>query len=134
MKKEEIILMEWTLAGLLGVSALLLVLSIIKTNRKSKEAQKEIDLVHISIMKEINSLQESISEIDLDIEIVMREAGVQLSTEDKISLREVIDLYKRNYSIESIAEKKQAEVSDIETLIAPYQHLKGERRKVSNEN
>ena len=57
-------------------------------------------------MKEINSIEDSIRDIELDIEVVMKEAGIQLSSDEKLLMREVIDLYRRNYSIESIAEKE----------------------------
>jgi predicted DNA-binding protein YlxM (UPF0122 family) len=64
----------------------------------------------------------------------MKEAGSQLSPQEKLFMREVLDLYKRDYSMASIAEKKQVPVSEIEELLAPFQTLKNERRKVANEN
>jgi hypothetical protein len=128
------ILMEWTLACLFGISALLLIVSIKKNRNASKEEQKGIDLVHVSLMKEINDIQETIRNIELDIEVVMKEAGSQLSPQEKLFMREVLDLYKRDYSMASIAEKKQVPVSEIEELLAPFQALKNERRKVANEN
>lgn len=126
--------MEWTLAFLFGISALLLIISIIKNRKASKAEQKGIDMVHVSLVKEINDIQEAIRNIELDIEVVMKEAGVQLSAQEKLFMREVLDLYKRDYSIASIAEKKQVPESEIEQLLAPYQALKSERRKVANEN
>ncbi|WP_312469459.1 hypothetical protein [Neobacillus sp.] len=127
-------MMEWTLAGLFGISAILLIISILKTVQASKVTRNEIDMVHVANMKEIHSMQESIRNLELDIEVVLEEAGVQLSSEKKLFLREVLDLYKRNYSIVSIAEKKQVSESEIELLLAPYQKLKDEGRKVANEN
>jgi hypothetical protein len=126
--------MEWTLVGLLGVAAILLVVSLYHTRHASKVNHREIDLVHISIMKEINSIQDSIRHIELDFEVITKEAGIHLSPEKKILLREVLDLYKRNYSIESIAEKKQLTVSEIEQILAPFHALKDEGRKVAHEN
>lgn len=126
--------MEWTLAGLFAVSTLLLVISIVKTNQTAKVNHNEVDMVHISMMKEINTIQDSIRDLELDMEVVMKEAGIQLSPDEKLFMREVIDLYRRNYSIENIAEQKQVPVSEIEQLLAPYQKLKDEGRKVANEN
>lgn len=126
--------MEWTLAGLLGISALLLMISISKSSRASKVEHNEIDQVHISIMKEINAIQESVRNVELDIEVVMKDPGIQLSSEEQLFMHDVLDLYKRNYSIESIAGMKQVPESEIEKLLAPYQKLKEERRKVANEN
>ncbi|MEW9052035.1 MAG: hypothetical protein AB2392_12820 [Neobacillus sp.] len=85
-------------------------------------------------MNEIISIQDSIRHIELDFEVITKEAGIHLSPEKKILLREVLDLYKRNYSIESIAEKKQLTVSEIEQILAPFHALKDEGRKVAHEN
>ncbi|WP_309862307.1 hypothetical protein [Bacillus sp. SLBN-46] len=126
--------MEWTLISLFVVSVLLLIFSILKTNHATKVEHKQIDLAHISTMKEINAIQESIRNMELDMEVVMKEAGVQLSSNEKLFTREVLDLYKRNYSVDSIAEMKQVTISEIEQLLIPYQHLKDEGRKVANEN
>jgi hypothetical protein len=126
--------MEWTLFGLFLLSALLLVFSIVKSVRDSKVEKKQIDLVHVSMMKEINSIQDSIRDIELDIEVVTKEAGVQLSEEEKLFMREVIDLYRRNYSIESIAEKKEVPVTEIEQLLTPYLKIKDEGGQVANAN
>jgi hypothetical protein len=125
--------MEWTLAGLFGVSALLLILSISKTFQASRAEHKRIDMSHISIMQEINNIQDSIRNIELEMEIVMKEAGIQLSSKELSFMREVLDLYKRNYSIESIAEKKQVTEIEIERLLAPYQSLKAGRGNVAYE-
>ncbi|OIK15091.1 hypothetical protein BIV60_10150 [Bacillus sp. MUM 116] len=124
--------MEWTLAGLFGFSVLLLIISFMKTAKATKAEKKGIDLVHIEVMKEINDLQESIRNIELDIEVVMKEAGVQLSPKEKVFMREILDLYKRNYSIESIAEKKQVSADEIKELLAPYMTSKDERRSILN--
>ena len=126
--------MEWTLFGLLLLSALLLAFSIIKSYRDSKAEKKQIDLVHVSMMKEINSIQDSIRDIELDIEVVIKEAGIQLSADEKLFMREVIDLYRRNYSIESIAEKKEVSQNKIEQLLTPYLKLKDEGGLVAHAN
>jgi hypothetical protein len=126
--------MEWTLFGLFLVSALLLGFSIMKTYRYSKVEKKQIDLVHVSMMKEINRIQDSIRDIELDIEVVIKEAGIQLSADEKLFMREVIDLYRRNYSIESIAEKKEVPETEIEQLLTPYLKVKDEGGLVANAN
>ncbi|MEH7120969.1 hypothetical protein V7128_26705 [Neobacillus vireti] len=126
-------MMVWTLAGLFGISIILFIISMYKTSQQSKAEHKQIDLIHISTMKEINAIQDSIRNLELDIEVVMKEAGVQLSTEDKVFMREILDLANRNYSTESIAEMKQVSVDVIEQMLSPYRTLK-ERRRVANEN
>lgn len=123
--------MGLTLTFLFLISALLLLFSISKTYQASRAEQKRIDMAHISVMKEINDMQESIRNIELDIEIAIKEAGIQLSSKELLFMREILDLYKRNYSIESIAEKTQVPVNEIKQLLTPYQAGKGEGRKVA---
>ncbi|GHH99086.1 hypothetical protein [Neobacillus kokaensis] len=120
--------MEWTLAILLGASALLLIISIVGNKKAVKKEHSEIDMVHMSVMKEINDMQSTIRNMELDIEVVAKEAGVQLSADEKLFMREILDLYKRKYSIESIAEKKQVSVSEIEQLLTPHLATRDERR------
>jgi len=126
--------MVWTLAGLFAISAILLIISILKNSRVAKEEHNQIDLIHISTMKEINALQESIRNIELDMEVVMKEAGISLSAEEKLLKREVLDLFRRNYSVASIAELKQVPENEIELIIAPYQQVNDEGRAAANEN
>lgn len=126
--------MEWTLAGLFIFSAVLLIISISKSFRASKTEQNSIDLVHISVMKEINDLKDSLRNLKLEMEVVTKEAGIQLSQKEITFMREILDLYKRNYSIESIAKEKQVPESEIRQLLAPYQTVRAERRKVAHEN
>ncbi len=126
--------MEWTLAGLFTISALLLIISILKAHHVSKVAHNEIDMVHISNMKELNLIQELIRNMELDLEVMMKESGIELSSEERLLKRDVLDLYKRNYTVEGIAEKKQVSVSEIEQMIAPFRKTKDEGRIVANEN
>lgn len=125
--------MELTLGVLFVISAILLFISIGKTVQASKAERKEVDMVHMSLMTEINAIQESLRNLELDIEIVTKKAGVQLSSQEKIFMREVLDLYKRKYSIASIAEKKQVSESEIKQLLEPYMKSQDERRKIAHE-
>lgn len=126
--------MEWTLGGLFAVSALLLILSIWKTSQATKAEHHQIDLAHIATMKEMETLKESLRNMELDLEIIMKKAGLQLSSEEKLLTREVLDLYKRNYSVASIAEKKQVTEDEIEQILAPFKKSKDEGRMAADEN
>jgi hypothetical protein len=126
--------MEWTLIGLIGISALLLIVSIAMNRKAEKQKHKEIDLVHVAVMKDIKDVHEQIRNIELDIEIVTKEAGIQLSPEEINLKREVLDLYKRKYSIQTIAEKKQVSEREVNELLAPYLTLRDERSKMAHGN
>lgn len=126
--------MEWTILGLFGVSVLFFIISIVKTNNTSKAEEERIDMVHISVMKEMKEVKESIHQLELDNEVIMKEAGVSLSPDDKILKREILNFYKRGYSFESIAQMKGLSVNKVEELLAPFMTEKNERGKVANEN
>ena len=126
--------MVWTLVILFAVSVVLLIMSIFKTRNRAKEEQQELETVHLALMDEINHLKDGIQTLELEMEILEKEAGIQLSAFDKQFRLEVLDLYKRNYSIESIAEKKQVTQAEIEEILAPFMAAKNERSKVAGGN
>jgi LAS superfamily LD-carboxypeptidase LdcB len=126
-------MMEWTLILLIAISAVLLIVSIISNRNTDKQKHKEIDLVHVSVMKDINNVHEQIRNLELDIEVVTREAGIQLTPEEIIFKREALDLYKRKYSIETIAEKMKVSETEINQLLTPYLAAKDERSKLAHE-
>lgn len=126
--------MVWTLAILFAVSVVLLIISIFKTRNRAKEEQQELETVHLALMDEINHLKDGIQTLELEMEVLEKEAGIQLSAFDKQFRLEVLDLYKRNYSIESIAGKKQVTQAEIEEILAPFMAAKNERSKVAGGN
>ncbi|AJO22997.1 Hypothetical protein AB434_3093 [Heyndrickxia coagulans] len=127
-------MMVWTLVILFAVSVVLLIMSIFKTRNRAKEEQQELETVHLALMDEINHLKDGIRTLELEMDILEKEAGIQLSAFDKQFRLEVLDLYKRNYSIESIAEKKQVTKAEIEEILAPFMAAKNERSKVAGGN
>ncbi|NEX79996.1 hypothetical protein G4Z05_14125 [Bacillus thermocopriae] len=121
------------LAILFGLSILLLIISLVRTKKTAEKTQEAIDMFHINLMKEINDVKESLNNIELDMEIISKEAGVQLSAEEKKLRREVLDLYKRQYSLENIAEQKQMSVQEINQIITTYVTPQDERGKAAHE-
>ncbi len=125
--------MDWTLAILFGAASLLLILSLLKIRQSSKLEQQEIEKNYFSIIEEMNQLQDQIRKIELDGEITAKEAGLQeITSKERILLREVLDLYKRGYSIQSIGAKKKMNESEVEQLLSPYISSKDERRNVGH--
>jgi hypothetical protein len=125
--------MEWALAILFVIAALLLIVSFIKTRQSSKADNQKIDMIHMSVMEEIDKLQVQMRNIELDGEIIAKEAGIQtIPTKERLLLRELLDLYKRGYSIESMALKKKLTADEIEQLLAPYVSPKDEGRILAN--
>ena len=124
--------MEWTLAILLSTAVVLLILSFIKTKQTSSILEKQIDQTSFSIMNEVHELQKQIRNIELDAEISAHEAGILSRTdEQRILVRDILDLHRRGYAIQSIAEKKELTVNEVENLLAPYMTTKGERSKLA---
>ncbi|GKU83118.1 hypothetical protein [Niallia sp. NCCP-28] len=125
--------MEWTLAILLVAAVILLMMSFAKGRQAAKTEQREIDMIHLTVMDEVEQLQKQIRNLELDLEIIEKNAGIQLSSKDRVMMREILDLYKRNYSIESIAGQKKLPVAELENMLSPYVTSKEERRKVAHE-
>ena len=55
------------------------------------------------------------------------------SGQQRILYREILDLYKRGYSAESIALKKQLSVDEIEQLLSPFKQLSNEGSNVAHD-
>lgn len=127
-------MLEWTLGLLFIASSVLLAASIIKTHRAAKVQEERIDLAHISLVAEIKELKETVHKLELDLEIIKNEAGIKLSPHEILFRRDILDLYKRGYSIENIAESKNVPVETIEELLAPYRKDQPERSAASYEN
>ena len=120
-------LMEWAIALLFAAAVVLLILSFSKNNQQSKSFEKQLEETTFTYMEEINKLQEQIRNLELDSEIIAVQAGfVNGSGQQRILYREILDLYKRGYSAESIALKKQLSVDEIEQLLSPFKQLSNE--------
>lgn len=128
-------MMEWALVLLIGVAALLLIISFFKFKKLSKDEQQEIDLVSISLKQEIEELKLHIRHLEIDMEIIANEAGLQSSTsKERLLMRDILDLYKRGYSIDSIAAEKKLSVDVTEELLSPYKSSYVEGRNAANES
>lgn len=57
--------MEWALAIIFGIAALLLIYSFVKTNHEKKAEQRELDLLYISTTQEITKLQKQVQNLEL---------------------------------------------------------------------
>ena len=125
-------MMEWALAILFGAAVILFILSFIKTD--SPKVEDHLEKISLTFGEEVNQLQEKIRTLEIDAEITAQEAGIlAASSEQRILLREVLDLHKRGYSVESIAMKTGQNTNEIERLIAPYVKTKQERGRVAND-
>lgn len=125
-------MMSWTLAILFGVAVILFIISFVKTD--SMKVEQQIEQVTSTFGDEVSQLQMQIRSLEIDAEIMAQEAGLLSGPPEKwILLHDVLDLYKRGYSIDSIAAKKERSIEDIEDLLAPYIKAKNERRKVVND-
>lgn len=125
--------MEWALAILVVAAVVLLILSFSVSGKTSKTQQEEYTSYHLTAMKEIKNLQEQIRIMELDMEILAHEAGVK-SEEERMLKRDVLDLHRRKYSIETIAKQKSMSVDEVEQLIAPFKKAKTVRGNIADES
>jgi hypothetical protein len=70
--------------------------------------------------------------MQLDAEITAQQSGaMEASSEERLMLRDMLDMHKRGYSIESIASKKQLPSTEVERMLTPYMTRKAERGMVA---
>ncbi|MGN1402188.1 MAG: hypothetical protein ACI4XL_11885 [Bacillus sp. (in: firmicutes)] len=109
--------MVWALAILLGAAVVLLIISFIISGKNSSQ-EEEANAYFASTMKEINQIQEKTRNIELDLEILAQATG--MNNEQRVLQRQLLDLYKRKYSLETISLKLNVHRDDVEKMLAPY--------------
>lgn len=86
----------------------------------------------ISVMNEVHELEKQMRAMQLDAEITAQQAGaVPATSDERRVLREMLDLHKRGYSIESIASEQQLPTVEVERMLTPYMTKKAERSMVA---
>ncbi|MFI8576474.1 hypothetical protein ACIGEL_12280 [Rossellomorea aquimaris] len=124
--------MGWAIAILFGTAVVLLIISFIKTTQSNSQLEQQIEHVSISVLNEVHDLEKQLRNIQLDAEITAQQSGAApAESEERFMLREMLDLHKRGYSIESIASKKQLSPNEVERMLAPYMTRKTERSLVA---
>ncbi|WP_257008351.1 hypothetical protein [Bacillus sp. FJAT-45350] len=127
--------MGWMLAIVFGAAIVLFILSFIYTKKASNEELRAVEQFSLTILNDMNKLQEHVRNVELDTEIMAKEAGLEVgSTEKRRILRDMLDMYRRGYSFESIAEKKKLPEAEVKHRLAPYMNVEGVRRKVANDS
>lgn len=121
--------MEWALTILFIAAILLFILSFVKTEQSEKDVHKMVDQHFVNLTDEINKLQLQIRNLEMDVEIIERETGIAV---DRAMVREVLDMYRRNYQVESIASKNGLTQSQVVQMLAPYIKKNDERGIVAN--
>ncbi len=126
--------MEWVLVLLFAAAILLLILSFSKNNQASKNIDKQLEEITFTYMEEISKLQQQIRNLELDAEITAVQTGlIQDNGQQRVLYREILDLHKRGYSIESIALKKRLSVEEVEELLAPFKQVNNEGGTVAHD-
>jgi hypothetical protein len=125
-------MMGWAIAILFGSAVVLLILSFIKTTQTNSKLEQQIEHVSISVLNEVHELEKQLRNIQLDAEITAQQAGAApAASEERELLREMLDLYKRGYSVESIAGKTKLKPNEVERMLAPFMAQKAERGLVA---
>ena len=112
--------MEWALIILFCAAIVLLILSFFLSKKTTEKQERDNEMFTASLMNEVAKLQEQIQNLELDTKIIANEANLRSTAEQRVLLREVLDLYNRKYSIKTIASQKELTENEIERMIAPY--------------
>jgi hypothetical protein len=124
--------MGWIIAILFGTAVVLLIISFIKTANSKSQLEQQVEHASISVMNEVHELEKQVRTIQLDAEITAQQSGAMEShSEERTVLRDMLDMYKRGYSIESIASKRKLSTSEVERMLTPYMKRKAERGMVA---
>lgn len=123
--------MVWVVAALFLISAGLFLYSYLQNKQALKIEQREIDTIYMTMTDEINKLQTQMRKLELENEVFTQASG--MVKEELHLVRDMLDLYKRGYTIEGIAGKMNIDQQKVEELLTPYMSAKNEGRKVANE-
>ncbi|MDW4527988.1 hypothetical protein R3398_16600 [Rossellomorea marisflavi] len=124
--------MGWIIAILFGAAVVLLILSFVKTSQSKSKLEQQVEHMSISVMNEVHELEKQMRAMQLDAEITAQQAGaVPATSDERRVLREMLDLHKRGYSIESIASEQQLPTIEVERMLTPYMTKKAERSMVA---
>ncbi|KMK91928.1 hypothetical protein [Rossellomorea marisflavi] len=124
--------MGWIIAILFGAAVVLLILSFVKTSQSKSQLEQQVEHMSISVMNEVHELEKQMRAMQLDAEITAQQAGaVPATSDERRVLREMLDLHKRGYSIESIASEQQLPTVEVERMLTPYMTKKAERSMVA---
>ncbi|WP_347320931.1 hypothetical protein [Rossellomorea sp. RS05] len=124
--------MGWIIAILFGAAVVLLILSFVKTSQSKSQLEQQVEHMSISVMNEVHELEKQMRAMQLDAEITAQQAGaVPATSDERRVLREMLDLHKRGYSIESIASEQQLPTIEVEHMLTPYMTKKAERSMVA---
>ncbi|WP_082393689.1 hypothetical protein [Bacillus sp. JCM 19034] len=126
-------MMGWALLLIFIVAIILLCWSIVSKEQSAEK--REMEQFSVSVMEEVDRLQEQIRNLELDQEIIAQEAEIPSRTaQDRKIFRDLLDLYKRGYSVEGIANEKGLTTNEVTLLLTPYIESKPERRQAANES
>ena len=127
-------LMKIALLALFSTAVVLLLISFIKMKKQAKEETRQLDTYYAVMLDETNKLQEQINKLELNEEVTAQEAGVMgyCSDERKVMVK-MLDLYKRGYSMKSIAAQTKLTEDEVAQLLAPYEGSNQRRRKAAND-
>ncbi|KMK75355.1 hypothetical protein AB990_16565 [Alkalihalobacillus pseudalcaliphilus] len=104
-----------------------------RASGNSSQEEERMEDLKISFLQEVQDVQKEIRSLELDLEIVAKDAGIQLGNDRERKLkRELLDLYKRGYSLEGIAKEKRLPVDEVEKKLNPYIRQVHEGGKVVN--
>ncbi|NQD67476.1 hypothetical protein HP456_16295 [Bacillus haikouensis] len=124
--------MEWIIAILFGTAVVLLIISFIKTANSKSQLEQQLEHASISVLNEVHELEKQIRTIQLDAEITAQQSGAMESqSEERALLRDMLDMHKRGYSIESIASNRKLSSNEVERMLTPYMTRKAERGMVA---
>lgn len=126
--------MKIALVVLFSTAVVLLLISLLKLRKQTKEEKKQLDTYYSVFLDETNKLQEQIKKLELNEEVTAQEAGIMpYNSEERQVMVKMLDLYKRGYSMKSIASQTKLTEEEVTQLLTPYEGPSQRRRKAAND-
>ena len=126
--------MKIALVVLFSTAVVLLLISLLKLRKQAKEEKKQLDTYYSVFLDETNKLQEQIKKLELNEEVTAQEAGIMpYNSEERQVMVKMLDLYKRGYSMKSIASQTKLTEEEVTQLLTPYEGPSQRRRKAAND-
>jgi len=99
----------------------LIIFSYIKQLEQTKNLQKQIDHVTFLVTDELYKMNNSVKDIQLDLEITTNEEKtIEMADSTRSTIKKMILMQRSGYSVDSIAEECNLPKEEVVRVLAPY--------------
>ena len=110
---------------ILVIAVGLIIFSYVKQLEQTKNLEKQIDHVTFLVTDELYKMNNSVKDIQLDLEITTNEENkIEMADAARSTIKKMILMQRSGYSIDSIAEECNLPKQEVLRMLAPYKELR----------